>query len=59
MGASTPLPSKPARGTRRQELLAFFILAVLIWPFIAVGVVAGFGFLVWMYHLVVGPPGPG
>lgn len=59
MGAGTPSATKPSAGARGRELLAFFILAVLIWPFIAVGVVAGFGFLVWMYHLVAGPPGPG
>jgi nitrate reductase NapE len=42
----------------RRELLMFFILAVLIWPFIAVGVVAGWGFVVWMYYMFTGPPGP-
>jgi len=35
---------------------------VLIWPFVAlgvvVGVVGGDGFLVWMYQLLTGPPGP-
>jgi periplasmic nitrate reductase NapE len=44
--------------TRRQELFAFLVLAVLIWPVIAVGVVGGYGFSVWMYQIVVGPPGP-
>ena len=44
--------------TRRQEIAAFIILAVLIWPFVAVGVVGGYGFLVWMYQIVFGPPGP-
>ena len=33
---------------RTRETLVFAMLAVLIWPFIAVGVVAGWGFLVWM-----------
>lgn len=44
--------------TRRDEILAFIILAVVIWPLIAVGVVGGYGFLVWMSQLVFGPPGP-
>ena len=48
----------PARGGRERELLTFLALAVLIWPFIAVGVVAGWGFLVWMYYAFTGPPGP-
>ncbi|MGQ9371102.1 periplasmic nitrate reductase, NapE protein [Azospirillum sp. ST 5-10] len=43
---------------KRRELLAFLFLSVLIWPFVAVAVVGGYGFLVWMYQLVVGPPGP-
>jgi nitrate reductase NapE len=43
---------------RRREILLFLLLAVVIWPFIAVGVVAGWGFVVWMYYLFTGPPGP-
>lgn len=44
--------------SRMRELLTFLVLAVLIWPFIAVGVVSGWGFLVWMYYAFTGPPGP-
>jgi nitrate reductase NapE len=45
--------------TRRREFLMFLGLAVLIWPFVAVGVVGGYGFLVWMSQLLfAGPPGP-
>jgi periplasmic nitrate reductase NapE len=48
-----------AAGPRRsREFFVFLLLAVLIWPFIAVGVVAGCGFAVWMYYLFTGPPGP-
>jgi nitrate reductase NapE len=39
-------------------LFAFLVLAVLIWPVVAVAVVGGYGFSVWMYQIVVGPPGP-
>lgn len=52
MRAETP------RTGRRHELIVFLILAVLIWPFIAVGVVGGFGFAVWMWQIIFGPPGP-
>jgi nitrate reductase NapE len=45
-------------GRKRREILTFLVLAVLIWPFIAVGIVAGWGFVVWMYYLLTGPPGP-
>jgi len=50
--ASVPAPS------RRRELLTFFVLAFAIWPIVAVAVVGGYGFLVWMYQIVFGPPGP-
>nr|WP_245428679.1 periplasmic nitrate reductase, NapE protein [Rhodoplanes elegans] len=43
---------------RRSERILFMVLAVFIWPFIAVGVVAGWGFLVWMYYAFTGRPGP-
>ncbi|MFD1488731.1 MULTISPECIES: periplasmic nitrate reductase, NapE protein [Ancylobacter] len=44
--------------SRREEIVAFIVLAVLIWPIIAVGIVGGYGFLVWMFQLLYGPPGP-
>jgi periplasmic nitrate reductase NapE len=53
--ASTDL--QPAK-TRRRELLTFMVLAFGIWPVVAVAVVGGYGFLVWMYQIVFGPPGP-
>ena len=53
--ASAILP--PAK-TRRGEMLAFLVLAFGIWPVVAIAVVGGYGFLVWMYQIVFGPPGP-
>jgi len=47
-----------ANSQKRSEQVLFFLLAVVIWPFIAVGVVAGWGVLVWMYYMLTGPPGP-
>ena len=47
----------PANG-RRAEFFVFAIIAALIWPVVAVGVVGGYGFLIWMTQLIVGPPGP-
>lgn len=44
--------------TPRNELFAFLTLAIVIWPAIAVAVVGGYGFLVWMVQLIYGPPGP-
>jgi nitrate reductase NapE len=56
--ADVDLQDPPRSPTRREEALVFLTLAVLIWPVIAVGVVGGFGFLIWMWQLVFGPPGP-
>jgi nitrate reductase NapE len=57
-----PAPSQPGPtpppARRRAELLVFALLAILVWPVIAVGVVGGWGFAVWMYQQVYGPPGP-
>lgn len=47
-----------ARASRRAELATFIVLAVLIWPVIAVGFVGAYGFAVWMWQIIFGPPGP-
>jgi nitrate reductase NapE len=57
--AATDLGAGPGDPTaRRRDLLAFFVLAVVIWPILAVAVVGGFGFIIWMSQLIFGPPGP-
>ena len=43
--------------TKAQELRAFLLLSVVMAPVLAVAVVSGYGFLVWMFQLVAGPPG--
>ena len=43
--------------TKAQELRAFLQLSVILAPVLAFLVVAGYGFLVWMFQLVAGPPG--
>jgi nitrate reductase NapE len=57
----TSPPEQPGRHRlteRRRELGVFSLLAFGIWPFIAVCVVGGYGFLVWMWQVIFGPPGP-
>lgn len=54
----TNKPNTPGPLSRRQEVLRFLLLAFGIWPIVAVGVVGGYGFLVWMYQIIAGPPGP-
>ncbi|AUN33177.1 periplasmic nitrate reductase, NapE protein [Niveispirillum cyanobacteriorum] len=43
--------------TRRTELLKFLFLAFVLVPVLSVGVVAAYGFAVWMAQLIAGPPG--
>lgn len=43
---------------KKDEIIAFLILAVVIWPVIAIGIVGGYGFLIWMWQIIFGPPGP-
>lgn len=50
---------KSVLGTgRRAEFLVFAIIVAFIWPIVAVGAVGGYGFLIWMSQLILGPPGP-
>jgi nitrate reductase NapE len=59
MGVQTPVPdaSPPNEVTKRRELALFLFLTVILAPVLAVAVVGGYGFLVWMYQLIAGPPG--
>ena len=43
--------------TKAQELRSFLFLSVVTAPVLAVAIVGGYGFVVWMYQLVAGPPG--
>lgn len=43
--------------SKRRELQLFLFLTVVLFPLLAVGVVAAYGFLVWMWQLLNGPPG--
>ena len=51
-------PDEPAAATRAQEIRAFLLLALVLVPVLSVLFVAAYGFSVWMYQLIAGPPGP-
>ncbi|WP_380058110.1 periplasmic nitrate reductase, NapE protein [Falsihalocynthiibacter sp. SS001] len=53
-GSDASLPSR----SRTKEIWIFLLLAFGIWPIVAVGVVGGYGFIVWMLQILTGPPGP-
>ena len=42
---------------KRREFRAFLFLTIVLAPVLAVVIVGGYGFLVWMYQLMAGPPG--
>ena len=42
---------------KRAELRTWAFLSLVMAPMLCVMTVAGYGFLVWMYQLLVGPPG--
>ena len=42
--------------SKPEELRAFVLLAVVLAPVLSVAIVGGYGFLVWMYQIVTGPP---
>jgi len=48
--------AEPDVQTKRDERLAFFLLAVVLAPVLSVAIVGGYGFIVWMTQLILGPP---
>jgi periplasmic nitrate reductase NapE len=49
-------PDPPQPSTRTEELRSFLFFTIVMAPALAVIIVGGYGFLVWMYQLVAGPP---
>jgi nitrate reductase NapE len=43
--------------TRSQERRSLVFLSVVMAPVLAVAIVAGYGFLVWIFQMFAGPPG--
>ena len=54
---ANPTDADPA-ARKSDERKAFFFLTILTWPVLAFLVVTGYGFLVWIYQMFAGPPGP-
>jgi nitrate reductase NapE len=46
------------RVTRGEEIRAFAFLALILVPVLSVLFVAGFGFAIWIWQMIAGPPGP-
>jgi periplasmic nitrate reductase NapE len=45
-----------AQYTKSQELRSFLFLTVVMAPAVTVIFIAGYGFIVWMYQIIAGPP---
>jgi nitrate reductase NapE len=56
MSEQPPLPDN-APSTKREEWRSFLFFTVVMAPVVAVIIVAGYGFLVWIYQMFAGPPG--
>ena len=50
------MDTPPETPSAAQELGTLLVLTGVIAPLLAIAVVGGYGFLVWMYQLVAGPP---
>lgn len=48
----------PSREEKKRELLMFLFLTVVLFPMLAICLVGGYGFIVWIYQIIAGPPGP-
>ena len=42
--------------TKKEELRSFLFLTVVMAPVLTGIIIAGYGFLVWMFQLISGPP---
>jgi len=49
-------PGEPGHQRKQEELRSFLFLTAVMVPVLSVIVVGGYGFLVWMYQLLAGPP---
>ena len=43
--------------TKQEELRSFLFFTIVMAPVLAVIIVSGYGFLVWISQLFIGPPG--
>jgi len=51
------MPQGPDAASKREERAVLLLSLVFIAPVLAVAIVGGYGFAVWMFQLLAGPPG--
>ena len=42
---------------KKRDLMMFLFLTIVLAPALAVAIVGAYGFTIWMYQLIAGPPG--
>lgn len=52
------LETSPGQPRKRREVLLFLFITVVLFPVLSVMIVGGYGFAVWIYQMIAGPPGP-
>lgn len=53
---SAPAVNPASRRARRKELLLFFFITVVLFPVLSVLIVSSYGFSVWFWQIIFGPP---
>ncbi len=49
--------SEQTSSTKEQEIKGFLFITAILIPALAVALVGGYGFAIWIYQLLAGPPG--
>ena len=44
------------RQRKKEEFRTWFFFAFVLAPILAILIVAGYGFVVWVYQMIAGPP---
>jgi nitrate reductase NapE len=53
-----PLATGQNASEKKKEWRLFIFIIVFLFPILTVAIVGAFGFSIWFYQLIAGPPGP-
>ncbi|WP_041522409.1 periplasmic nitrate reductase, NapE protein [Gilvimarinus agarilyticus] len=59
MTPTQELKLQPENEQKRREWRLFIFIIVFLFPLLSVAIVGGYGFTIWMYQILAGPPGAG
>ncbi|NLB59173.1 MAG: periplasmic nitrate reductase, NapE protein [Gammaproteobacteria bacterium] len=52
------MQDQAAPPAKRRELLMFLFITVVLFPLLSVMLVSSYGFAIWFWQILTGPPGP-